>query len=166
MTSPCRSARLLTWWGSSTRRSGPAALDLPRALSLLAGPDASALVRASASHRPRVVLLHGDLKGEHLLVRDGQLSGVLDWADAGTGPVRLDVEGLAVAVGAERAASVAESAGVEPAEAELGVLLARCRTTLRLAALRRGEPSGPGPLLAKQWRRAWEGTPGQDDGVR
>jgi len=99
-------------------------------------------------------------------VRDGRLSGVLDWADAGTGPARLDIEGLAVAVGAQQALTVAASAGAEPVEAELGVLLARCRTTLRLAALRRGEPSGPGPLLARQWRLAWAGTSAQDDGGR
>lgn len=99
-------------------------------------------------------------------MRDGRLSGVLDWADAGTGPARLDIEGLAVAVGAQQALTVAASAGAEPVEAELGVLLARCRTTLRLAALRRGEPSGPGPLLARQWRLAWAGTSAPDDDVR
>lgn len=73
---------------------------------------------------------------------------------------------LTDAVDVTSALTVAASAGAEPVEAELGVLLARCRTTLRLAALRRGERSGPGPVLARQWRLAWAGTSAQDDGGR
>ena len=36
------------------------------------------------------VLLHADLGPEHLLVRDGRLAGVIDWADARVGDPALD----------------------------------------------------------------------------
>nr|WP_255480052.1 aminoglycoside phosphotransferase family protein [Quadrisphaera sp. RL12-1S] len=132
------------------------ALGLDSAASWLVGPGARA-----STEGPRIdrqVLVHGDLKGEHLLVAGGRLSGVLDWADAGRGPASLDVEGLAVSLGGPRAMTVASAAGTPDAEIDRGLLLARCRTSLRLSALVRGEPSGPEPLLRRQWTLAWMAT--------
>lgn len=105
----------------------------------------------------QVVLVHADLKGEHLLIDDtGHLTGVLDWSDAGTGDASLDVEGLVVAIGASNAAQVAARASVPADVIEQGIFLARCRTALRLDALvNRGEPSGPKQLLRHQHDLAW-----------
>ncbi|WP_380176902.1 phosphotransferase family protein [Kineococcus sp. DHX-1] len=102
------------------------------------------------------VVLHADLKGEHLLVDgSGGLSGVLDWSDAGTGDPALDVEGLVLAVGADAARVVARGARTPCVAVERGVFLARCRSAVRWAAARRGEPVGPEPLLQRQFHRAW-----------
>lgn len=102
------------------------------------------------------VVLHADLKGEHLLVDGaGGLTAVLDWSDAGTGDPALDVEGLVLAVGADAARVVARGAATPSATVERGVFLARCRSAVRWAAALRGEPVGPEPLLRRQFHRAW-----------
>lgn len=103
------------------------------------------------------VLLHADFKGEHLLVDStGQLSGVLDWSDAAVGDASLDVEGLVVAIGAQKATQVARQAAVSAVAVERGVFLARCHTAMRLDALLNwGEPSGPELLLRHQHDLAW-----------
>lgn len=102
------------------------------------------------------VVLHADLKGEHLLLDGaGGLTAVLDWSDAGTGDPALDVEGLVLAVGADAARVVARGAATPSATVERGVFLARCRSAVRWAAALRGEPVGPEPLLRRQFHRAW-----------
>ncbi|GAB3457950.1 aminoglycoside phosphotransferase family protein [Kineococcus endophyticus] len=102
------------------------------------------------------VVLHADLKGEHLLVDgSGGLTAVLDWSDAGTGDPALDVEGLVLAVGADGARGVARGSGTPSVVVERGVFLARCRSAVRWAAALRGEPTGPEPLLRRQFHRAW-----------
>lgn len=66
--------------------------------------DAEPPPAASPEH---VVLVHGDLKGEHLLIDQGRVSGVLDWTDAELGDPATDVAGLAIAVGADAVERVA-----------------------------------------------------------
>ncbi|MFI8929332.1 aminoglycoside phosphotransferase family protein [Streptomyces sp. NPDC053474] len=106
---------------------------------------------------PAPVVLHNDLKGEHLLVSSsGRVSGVLDWADAVVGDPAEDVAGLALSVGAPTAARVAAAAGHAPAVAERGLLLARYDTALRLADRLYGDDDSPVPLLRAQLARAWE----------
>jgi aminoglycoside phosphotransferase (APT) family kinase protein len=128
------------------------ALGISRRLAPPPGPHVDA--QGSVDHP---VLVHADLKGEHLLIDGaGALTGVLDWSDAGTGDASLDVEGLIVAIGATRATQVATTAGIPAGAVHRGVFLARCRTALRLDALvNRGEPAGPEPLLRHQHHLAW-----------
>ncbi|WP_253916235.1 phosphotransferase family protein [Streptomyces sp. MNP-20] len=103
------------------------------------------------------VVLHNDLKGEHLLVSSsGRVSGVLDWADAVVGDPAEDVAGLALSLGAPAAARVAAAAGHAPAVAGRGLLLARYDTALRLADRLYGDDDSPVPLLRAQLARAWE----------
>jgi phosphotransferase family enzyme len=58
------------------------------------------------------VLVHADLKGEHLVIRpDGTLAGVLDRTDAELAEPAQDIAGLAISVGALGAARIAIEAG-------------------------------------------------------
>ncbi|GAA2223101.1 hypothetical protein GCM10010232_04480 [Streptomyces amakusaensis] len=106
------------------------------------------------------VLLHNDLKGEHLLIdEDGGVSGVLDWTDAVTGDPAEDIAGLAITVGALAAVRVTVGAQYTAAQAARALTLCRCDTLLRLAnRLYQGDDS-PLPLLRAQLRRAWQRTP-------
>ncbi|MBO2453038.1 aminoglycoside phosphotransferase family protein [Actinomadura barringtoniae] len=104
------------------------------------------------------VLLHNDLKGEHLLVDEaGRVSGVLDWTDAAVGDPAEDVAGLAISVGAEAAARVAAAYG--PEVVARGLFLARCDTLIRLSERLLGEDDSPLELLHVQRERAWETPP-------
>jgi hypothetical protein len=73
------------------------------------------LVQAVAPPLPaapeREVLVHSDLKGEHLLIDQGRVAGVLDWTDAELGDPATDVAGLAIAVGAQAADLAAVATG-------------------------------------------------------
>lgn len=103
------------------------------------------------------VLLHGDLKGEHLFTTsDGHLSGVIDWTDACIGSPSIDIEGIAISVGASMAARVGLKAGYVKSLVEYGIFLARCNTVLRLARRLRGEDDSPIDLLRIQLRRAFQ----------
>ncbi|GGO49265.1 hypothetical protein GCM10012286_46820 [Streptomyces lasiicapitis] len=125
----------------------PAALAAPRAPGTPAHPAAA----------PTAVVLHNDLKGEHLLVSSaGRVSGVLDWADAVVGDPAEDVAGLALSIGAAAAVRVTAAAGYGPEVARRGVLLARYDTAIRLADRLRGRDDSPLPLLRAQLGRAWE----------
>ncbi|MER7345844.1 aminoglycoside phosphotransferase family protein [Streptomyces aurantiacus] len=125
-------------------------------------PAALASHRASGTRdhsapAPNPVVLHNDLKGEHLMVSSaGRVSGVLDWADAALGDPAEDVAGLALSVGASAAVRVATAAGHAPEVARRGVLLARYDTAIRLAERLRGRDDSPLPLLRAQLARAWE----------
>ncbi|WP_405793445.1 aminoglycoside phosphotransferase family protein [Streptomyces sp. NBC_01506] len=117
-----------------------------------AGPD---------QHRatPRV-LLHNDLKGEHLLLdAAGGLSGVLDWTDAATGDPAEDIAGLAISIGAPAAVRVATGARYTAARAARALALCRYDTLLRLADRLYGGDDSPLPLLRAQLDRAWRRTP-------
>ncbi|WP_380156300.1 aminoglycoside phosphotransferase family protein [Kineococcus sp. R86509] len=128
------------------------ALGIERPLTPPATTDVSG---HGGKHAP--VLVHADVKSEHLLVdATGQLSGVLDWSDAAVGEVSLDVEGLVITVGAQKATQIAHQADIPATALKRGVLLARCHTAMRLdALLNRAEPSGPELLLRRQHDLAW-----------
>ncbi|MGC0419879.1 phosphotransferase family protein [Embleya sp. AB8] len=113
------------------------------------------------------VLLHNDLKGEHLLVGDdGRIAGVLDWTDAAVGDPAEDIAGLAIAVGAGAAVRVASAAGYGPLLCARGLALARHDTLIRLADRLHGTDDSPIPLLRTQRDHAWAPTaldrPGDD----
>ncbi|MFJ8230751.1 phosphotransferase family protein [Streptomyces sp. NPDC094448] len=107
------------------------------------------------------VLLHNDLKGEHLLIGDdGGITGVLDWTDAALGDPAEDIAGLAISIGAPAAVRAAALASYGPEVCLRGLWLARCDTLVRLAERVRGSAGGsPLPLLRTQRRRAWQLTP-------
>ncbi|MFJ9349320.1 aminoglycoside phosphotransferase family protein [Streptomyces sp. NPDC101237] len=103
------------------------------------------------------VLVHHDLRGEHLVVSaDGRVRGVLDWTDAAVGDPAEDIAGLALAVGAGAAVRAATLAGYGVRPCLRGLWLARCDTVLRLTDRLDGRDDSPLPLLRTQLRRAWE----------
>ncbi|MFF2848343.1 aminoglycoside phosphotransferase family protein [Streptomyces sp. NPDC058001] len=107
--------------------------------------------------RAEAVVVHHDLKGEHLLVTDdGRVCGVLDWTDAVVGDPAEDIGGLALSVGGPAAVRAATLAGSVPRECLRGLWLARCDTVIRLAARLYGTDDSPLPLLRTQLQRAWE----------
>ncbi|MFH8614920.1 phosphotransferase family protein [Streptomyces sp. NPDC017979] len=117
-------------------------------------------LHAPPEPEPSVVLLHNDLKGEHLLVdEDGALTGVLDWTDAALGDPAEDVAGLAIAVGASAAVRAAALASYGPQVCLRGLWLARCDTLLNLSDALYGPDDSPVPLLRTQRGRAWQLTP-------
>ncbi|QDY77345.1 phosphotransferase family protein [Streptomyces qinzhouensis] len=106
------------------------------------------------------VLLHNDLKGEHLLIGDdGGVTGVLDWTDAALGDPAEDIAGLALSIGAPAAVRAAALASYGPEVCLRGLWLARCDTLVRLADRLCGSDDSPLPLLRAQRRRAWQLTP-------
>ncbi|MFJ6895969.1 phosphotransferase family protein [Streptomyces hokutonensis] len=122
-------------------------------LHQLTQPGAVQLAAQSAT----AVLVHHDLKGEHLVVSaDGRVRGVLDWTDAALGDPAEDIAGLASAVGAPAAVRAATLAGYGARPCLRGLWLARCDTAVRLAAQLEGRDIGPLPLLRAQLRHTWE----------
>ncbi|MFI6408390.1 aminoglycoside phosphotransferase family protein [Streptomyces sp. NPDC050548] len=122
-------------------------------LHQLTQPGAVQLAAQSAT----AVLVHHDLKGEHLVVSaDGRVRGVLDWTDAALGDPAEDIAGLALAVGAPAAVRAATLAGYGARPCLRGLWLARCDTVVRLADHLKSRDSGPLPLLRAQLRRTWE----------
>ena len=103
------------------------------------------------------VLVHHDLKGEHLVVSpDGRVRGVLDWTGTVVGDPAEDIAGLAVAVGSPAAVRAATLAGYAARPCLRGLWLARCDTVIRLAEHLTGQDKDSLPLLGLQLRRAWE----------
>ncbi|MEV0736911.1 aminoglycoside phosphotransferase family protein [Streptomyces sp. NPDC050549] len=122
-------------------------------LHQLTQPGAVQLAAQSAT----AVLVHHDLRGEHLVVSaDGRVRGVLDWTDATLGDPAEDIAGLASAVGAPAAVRAATLAGYGARPCLRGLWLARCDTVVRLAAQLEGRDTGPLPLLRTQLRHTWE----------
>jgi aminoglycoside phosphotransferase (APT) family kinase protein len=122
-------------------------------LHQLTQPGAVQLAAQSAT----AVLVHHDLRGEHLVVSaDGRVRGVLDWTDAALGDPAEDIAGLALAVGAPAAVRAATLAGYGARPCLRGLWLARCDTVVRLADGLEGSDTGPLPLLRAQLRRTWE----------
>ncbi|MCI3934834.1 aminoglycoside phosphotransferase family protein [Streptomyces sp. AN091965] len=149
---PARRPRSLDALGAA---AGPALARLAADGEVPGGLAVDAAAHPAPAATP--VVLHNDLKGEHLLVSSsGRVSGVLDWADAVVGDPAEDVAGLALSVGAPAAGRVAATAGHAPAVAERGLLLARYDTALRLADRLYGDDDSPVPLLRAQLARAWE----------
>ncbi|WP_427919323.1 phosphotransferase family protein [Streptomyces sp. cg40] len=122
-------------------------------LHQLTQPGAVQLAAQSAT----AVLVHHDLRGEHLVVSaDGRVRGVLDWTDAVLGDPAEDIAGLALAVGAPAAVRAATLAGYGARPCLRGLWLARCDTVVRLAAQLDSRDSGPLPLLRARLRHTWE----------
>ena len=103
------------------------------------------------------VLVHHDLKGEHLVVSpDGRVRGVLDWSGAAVGDPAEDIAGLAVAVGSPAAVRAATLAGYGARPCLRGLWLARCDAVVRLAEALRERDAAALPLHRLRLRRAWE----------
>ncbi|MEW1778497.1 aminoglycoside phosphotransferase family protein [Streptomyces sp. NPDC086777] len=125
----------------------------PSRLLQLTPPGAAQL----AAQPGTAVLVHHDLKGEHLVVSaDGRVRGVLDWTDAAVGDPAEDIAGLALAVGSGAAVRAATLAGYGARPCLRGLWLARCDTVVRLTDRLEGRDDSPLPLLRTQLRRAWE----------
>ncbi|WP_030430181.1 phosphotransferase [Allokutzneria albata] len=80
----------------------PLVPDKPRALALL---DEFRSV-------PKDSVVHGDLGPEHVLCRDGAVSGVIDWTDAHLGDPAIDLAWTLFGTPAEFADALAETYGV------------------------------------------------------
>jgi aminoglycoside phosphotransferase (APT) family kinase protein len=103
------------------------------------------------------VLVHHDLRGEHLVVSaDGRVRGVLDWTDAAVGDPAEDIAGLAQAVGSPAAVRAATLAGYGARPCLRGLWLARCDAAARLAEALQSRDTDALPLLRLRLRRAWE----------
>ncbi|MEV0225199.1 aminoglycoside phosphotransferase family protein [Streptomyces sp. NPDC050704] len=125
----------------------------PARLHQLTAPAAVQLAAQSGA----VVLVHHDLRGEHLVVSaDGRVRGVLGWTDAVVGDPAEDIAGLALAVGAPAAVRAATLAGYGARPCLRGLWLARCDTLTRLADRLRNHDNSPLPLLRAQLVRSWE----------
>ncbi|CAM5388436.1 hypothetical protein SALBM311S_03671 [Streptomyces alboniger] len=110
-----------------------------------------------AAQSGSAVLVHHDLRGEHLVVSaDGRVRGVLDWTGAVVGDPAEDIAGLALAVGSPAAVRAATLAGYGARPCLRGLWLARCDTVVRLAARLDGRDDRSLLLLRTQLRRAWE----------
>lgn len=92
-------------------------------------------------------LVHDDLKSEHILIdqSSGQITAILDWADAGRGNSAVHVSGLALTIGKRLAVEVAERAGYVEDTILQGIVQARCECTLRLDDRLNGR-GGPAPI--------------------
>ncbi|WP_369263271.1 phosphotransferase family protein [Streptomyces sp. R35] len=125
----------------------------PALLTQLTAPAAVQL----AAQPGAAVLVHHNLKGEHLVVSaDGRVRGVLDWTGTVIGDPAEDIAGLAIAVGAPAAVRAATLAGYGARPCLRGLWLSRCDTVIRLADRLQGRDDSPVPLLETQLRRAWE----------
>lgn len=65
------------------------------------------------AHAPRVALVHGDLGPVHIRVKDGVVSGIIDWTDACIGDPALDLAWVLYGTSAAFADSVGASYGVD-----------------------------------------------------
>ncbi|OAA57738.1 transferase [Cordyceps fumosorosea ARSEF 2679] len=110
------------------------------------------------------VLLHADLKGEHIFVdpATGRLTGVIDWSDACIGHPSVDVRGLTISVGAAASARIAARAGYGGDVVARGTWTACCEAVLCLDAIVRGEDDSPEWLIRRQLRRALEKVEGEE----
>ncbi len=117
----------------------------------------AAAVGQLAAQTAAAVLVHHDLRGEHLVVSaDGRVRGVLDWTGAVLGDPAEDIAGLAAAVGAPAAVRAATLAGYGARPCLRGLWLSRCDTVIRLADRLAGRDEGPLAPLRTQLRHAWE----------
>ncbi|MGW2930592.1 aminoglycoside phosphotransferase family protein [Streptomyces sp. NPDC001156] len=125
----------------------------PAGLDQLGAPAARQLAAPAGA----AVLVHHDLRGEHLVVSgDGRVRGVLGWSDAVIGDPAEDIASLAVAVGTPAAVRAATLAGYGARSCLRGLWLARCDTLVRLAEGLEGRDGTPLPVLRARVGRAWE----------
>ncbi len=62
---------------------------------------------------PAEVVVHGDLRADHVLVDAGEIAGVIDWGEARAGDPAKDLEWLLLDTAAEVAAAVVEAYGTD-----------------------------------------------------
>lgn len=125
----------------------------PARMSQLTAPAAAQL----AAQPGTSVLVHHDLRGEHLVVgADGRVRGILDWTAATVGDPAEDIASLALAVGSPAAVRAATLAGYGARPCLRGLWLARCDTVIRLTDRLDGRDGSSLTLLRTQLRRAWE----------
>ncbi|MEU5597692.1 aminoglycoside phosphotransferase family protein [Streptomyces sp. NPDC020298] len=125
----------------------------PARMAQLAPPAAAQL----AAQPGTAVLVHHDLRGEHLVISaDGRVRGILDWTGAVVGDPAEDIASLALAVGSPAAVRAATLAGYSARPCLRGLWLARCDTVIRLTDRVEARDTAPLPLLRTQLRRAWE----------
>ncbi len=65
-------------------------VEIPQESATLEDWLAEAQVTATPPPAPARVLIHGDLGAEHIFVKAGRITGVIDWGDAVTGDPGLD----------------------------------------------------------------------------
>jgi hypothetical protein len=125
------------------------------------------LVEALTNHtvqqlaaQPGKVLVHNSIKGDNILVlSDGRVCGLLNWADAIVGDPAEDIAGLAISVGATAAVDTARMARYPVVTCLRGIYLARCDTLIRLATtFLKSDNSRTLPVLRLQLVRAWQCT--------
>lgn len=109
-----------------------------------------------AAYEP--VLLHADLKGEHIFidVNTGHVRGVIDWSDACIGHPSVDIHGLAISIGTTAAARVASMAGYSEDIVARGIFAARCYSTICLHAILYETDDSPEWLVRLQLQRSLE----------
>lgn len=88
----------------------------------------------------KLVFVHNDIKGEHILVdkSTGSITGLLDWSDAGFGHPATDIYGLVLTVGRNAAERISRTVGYDEETILQGVLLALCSCVLNLDGRLRG----------------------------
>ena len=101
---------------------------------------------AQGALRPfRPVFVHGDLHVAHLFVRDDEVTGVIDWTEAGPGDAMRDLAVLTLGH-RERLGDVAEGYGVD--DVDVQVVRAwwslRCLTAIRWLVEHGFDPAEPG----------------------
>lgn len=111
---------------------------------------------AKVAHEP--ILLHADIKGEHIFIDPvtGRLTGVIDWSDACIGHPAVDVHGVAISIGTTAAARVAAMAGYGRDIVARGAFTARCDSIICLDAILHENDDSPEWLVRLQLQRALE----------
>jgi aminoglycoside phosphotransferase (APT) family kinase protein len=92
-------------------------LDEARALVLPLLPEASQVAGGALLNRVegvRTALIHADLGPDHLLVRDGRITGIIDWTDSEIGDPALDLSWLLTGAPAALAEGVVQTYEVTP----------------------------------------------------
>ncbi|KAJ2972594.1 hypothetical protein NQ176_g7067 [Zarea fungicola] len=111
---------------------------------------------ALAAYRP--VLLHADLKGEHIFIdaNTGHVRGVIDWSDACIGHPSVDIHGLAISIGTTAATRVARIAGYSEDIVARGIFTARCYSIICLDAILDETDDSPEWLVRLQLQKSLE----------
>ncbi|KAA8642876.1 hypothetical protein EYZ11_007794 [Aspergillus tanneri] len=105
------------------------------------------------------VLVHNDLKGEHVLVNKdtGKFTAVLDWADVGLGNPAIDIAGMVLTIGTQAAQEVAVAVGYSRETILQGIILGRSGCVMRLDERLRGiDTMSPQWLLRAQLKLSLE----------
>jgi hypothetical protein len=106
--------------------------------------------------QPDKVIVHNNIKGNNILVlSDGRVYGLLNWADATMGDPAEDIARLSISLGAIAAVKVAIMVRYPLAVSLRGLCLARCETLIRLDGFQNNHEFF---LHRLQFERAWQHT--------